>query len=82
MTDLQSPSLETPPHHLVEFETTGRGGVGNIVRSRSHSRDPDGRSTSRDRISKVWQKITHQRTPQEKDIQEESAISLDENVQG
>lgn len=70
---MQSPPPETPPHHAPEFEAIGRGGAGNIVRSRSHSRDPHGephRAASRDRIAKVWQKITHQ---QPHDIAEEPA---------
>lgn len=80
LTDLQSPPPEAlPVHHHGEYEAIGRGGAGNIVRSRSHSRDPEHRSSSRDRIAKVWQKITHQHTPQEHDIQEEPAISLDDH---
>lgn len=53
----------------------GRGGVGNIVRSRSHSREPErARSASRDRISKIWQKVTHQPS---QDIAEEPANAGD-----
>ena len=47
--------------------------MGNMVRSRSRSRDPEQRSVSRDRIAKVWQKITHQGSPAQRDIAEESA---------
>ncbi|GJE86724.1 hypothetical protein PsYK624_028050 [Phanerochaete sordida] len=80
LTDLHSPGPETlPPHHHADYEATGRGGAGNILRSRSHSRDPEHRSASRDRIAKVWQKLTNQHMPQEKDIQEEPAINLSGN---
>ena len=83
MTDAQSPPPETPPPHHHEFETFGRGGVGNMMRSRSHSRDTgDGRSVSRDRIAKVWQKLTNQHPTQGHGIEEESVTSLNEAPPG
>lgn len=47
---MHTPPLEPASVHPYEYETTGRGGVGNMVRSRSGSREPDqsrSRSTSR-----------------------------------
>lgn len=79
LTDLHSPPPEAPPHQHAEFEAIGRGGAGNMVRSRSHSRDPERRSVSRDRIAKVWQKITHHGGSAEGDIAEEGA-SADEGA--
>ncbi|KAI0701608.1 hypothetical protein C8Q76DRAFT_234960 [Earliella scabrosa] len=40
ITALHSPPLEPSSPHPNEYETTGRGGVGNMVRSRSGSREP------------------------------------------
>ncbi|KAI0777531.1 hypothetical protein BD413DRAFT_181579 [Trametes elegans] len=64
LTSLPSPPPEPGSPHPQEFETTGRGGAGNIVRSRSASRGPDldqsrsrsasrGPSSSRDRGSSL-----------------------------
>ncbi|KAK7683043.1 hypothetical protein QCA50_013715 [Cerrena zonata] len=47
MTSLHSPPPEGVPHHGVTYEAMGRGGAGNIIRSRSASRDPEGRSPFR-----------------------------------
>lgn len=50
MTAMHSPPPEPASPHLHEYEMTGRGGAGNIVRSRSASRDPShsrSRSASR-----------------------------------
>ncbi|KAI1798343.1 hypothetical protein LXA43DRAFT_1088450 [Ganoderma leucocontextum] len=50
LTTMHTPPLEPVSAHPSEFETTGRGGVGNMIRSRSGSREPDqsrSRSTSR-----------------------------------
>ncbi|KIP09783.1 hypothetical protein PHLGIDRAFT_11763 [Phlebiopsis gigantea 11061_1 CR5-6] len=78
LTDVHSPPPEALPHQQAGFEAIGRGGAGNIVRSRSHSRDPERRSVSRDRIAKVWQKITHHGSA-DGDIAEEGA-SADEGA--
>ncbi|KAI0708123.1 hypothetical protein C8T65DRAFT_214603 [Cerioporus squamosus] len=47
MTAMHSPPPEPSSPHHHEYEATGRGGVGNIVRSRSGSREPRSRSQSR-----------------------------------
>ena len=47
LTNLHSPPLEASSPHPHDYETTGRGGVGNMVRSRSGSREPRSRSASR-----------------------------------
>ncbi|KAI0689160.1 hypothetical protein BC835DRAFT_1418718 [Cytidiella melzeri] len=57
MTDLHSPPPEVHAHQQSDFESSGRGGRGNI-RSRSTSREAS-RSASRDRLSKIWQKVAH-----------------------
>ncbi|KAI0088774.1 hypothetical protein BDY19DRAFT_993611 [Irpex rosettiformis] len=51
------PAPEAHGHLQLDFESSGRGGAGNI-RSRSTSRDGP-RSVSRDKLSKMWQKVTH-----------------------
>ncbi|PSR87348.1 hypothetical protein PHLCEN_2v5165 [Hermanssonia centrifuga] len=72
LTDVQSPPPESiPPHAPHEIESSGRGGRGNI-RSRSLTRDAsNSRSASRDRIARIWQKVTHQ-PPAGANIQEEA----------
>ena len=45
-----------------------------MVRSRSQSTER--RSASRDRIARVWQKITHQAPPPEHDIAEEEPAAF------
>ncbi|KAI0795640.1 hypothetical protein C8Q75DRAFT_711651 [Abortiporus biennis] len=59
ITSMNSPTMEAAPIYSSEFETSGRGGAGNI-RSRSASRDPNGRSGSKDPhgIAKIWNKVT------------------------
>ncbi|RPD65329.1 hypothetical protein L226DRAFT_245213 [Lentinus tigrinus ALCF2SS1-7] len=47
MSSMHSPPPEPASPHAHDFEATGRGGVGNIVRSRSGSREPRSRSASR-----------------------------------
>ena len=54
-------------HHASGFESSGRGGSGNI-RSRSVSRDPNGRTPSRDPkekhgIAALWNKVSHPSGP-------------------
>ena len=44
---MHSPPLEPSSPNSHEYEATGRGGAGNIVRSRSGSREPRSRSASR-----------------------------------
>ncbi|KAG1831458.1 hypothetical protein DFJ58DRAFT_736616 [Suillus subalutaceus] len=63
LTNVHSPDIERVVHHHAEFESTGRGGAGNI-RSRSASRDPSGRTPSRDAkekhgIAALWNKVSH-----------------------
>ncbi|KAG1884273.1 hypothetical protein F4604DRAFT_1574700 [Suillus subluteus] len=63
LTNVHSPDIERVVHHHGEFESTGRGGAGNI-RSRSASRDPSGRTPSRDAkekhgITALWNKVSH-----------------------
>jgi len=65
-TDANSPDLDAHRHHSA-FESSGRGGAGNI-RSRSVSRDPNGRTPSRDpkekhRIAALWSKVSHPSSP-------------------
>ncbi|KAI0776421.1 hypothetical protein BC629DRAFT_645214 [Irpex lacteus] len=57
LTDLHTPQPEAHAHQQADFESSGRGGAGNI-RSRSTSRDAP-RSASRDRLSRIWQKVAH-----------------------
>ncbi|KAH7909278.1 hypothetical protein BJ138DRAFT_1136676 [Hygrophoropsis aurantiaca] len=55
------PDIEVPAHRArSEFESSGRGGAGNI-RSRSASRDPSGRTPSREKhgIAALWNKVSH-----------------------
>jgi hypothetical protein len=63
LTNLHVPDVERVVHHHGEFESSGRGGAGNI-RSRSASRDPSGRTPSRDAkekhgIAALWSKVSH-----------------------
>ncbi|KAG2031158.1 hypothetical protein BDR03DRAFT_973200 [Suillus americanus] len=63
LTNVHSPDIERVVHHHSEFESSGRGGAGNI-RSRSASRDPSGRTPSRDTkekhgIAALWNKVSH-----------------------
>ncbi|EGO03164.1 hypothetical protein SERLA73DRAFT_69068 [Serpula lacrymans var. lacrymans S7.3] len=60
LTSSRGPSLEIHGHHAAEFESSGRGGAGNI-RSRSASRDPSGRTPSREKhgIAALWNKVSH-----------------------
>ncbi|KAM5534744.1 hypothetical protein V8D89_011608 [Ganoderma adspersum] len=60
LTSKHTPPLESVSAHPHEFETTGRGGVGNMIRSRSGSREPDqsrsrsaSRTPSKDRASSL-----------------------------
>ncbi|KAG1733346.1 uncharacterized protein EDB91DRAFT_640281 [Suillus paluster] len=67
LTDVHSPDIERVIHHQSEFESSGRGGAGNI-RSRSASRDPSGRAPSRDPkekhgIAALWSKVSHPSNP-------------------
>jgi len=58
LTNAHGPGIEVVHHHDAPFESSGRGGAGNI-RDRSTSREPGGRSTSREKISEIWNKVTH-----------------------
>ncbi|KAH7921659.1 hypothetical protein BV22DRAFT_1107076 [Leucogyrophana mollusca] len=61
LTMAPGPDIEGPFHHArSEFESSGRGGAGNI-RSRSGSRDPSGRAPSREKhgIAALWNKVSH-----------------------
>ncbi|KAG1794456.1 uncharacterized protein HD556DRAFT_435883 [Suillus plorans] len=67
LTSVHSPDVERVVHHHAEFESSGRGGAGNI-RSRSVSRDPSGRTPSRDPkgkhgITALWNKVSHPSNP-------------------
>ncbi|KAG1808968.1 uncharacterized protein BJ212DRAFT_631905 [Suillus subaureus] len=67
LTNVHSPDVEHVVHHLGDFESSGRGGAGNI-RSRSASRDPSGRTPSRDTkekhgIAALWSKVSHPSNP-------------------
>ncbi|KAG2356655.1 hypothetical protein BDR07DRAFT_1299898 [Suillus spraguei] len=67
LTNLHQPDVERVVHHHSEFESSGRGGAGNI-RSRSASRDPGGRTPSRDPkekhgIAALWNKVSHPSSP-------------------
>lgn len=64
--DRNSPDIEHLHRHSG-FESSGRGGAGNI-RSRSVSRDPNGRTLSRDPkekhgIAALWNKVSHPSSP-------------------
>ena len=71
LTGVHSPPPELSEHQAQAFETSGRGGAGNI-RSRSQSRDSP-RSGSRDRISRIWHKVAH---PHGRGIEEESSNAI------
>jgi len=58
VTNAHGPSIEVVHHHEAPFESSGRGGAGNI-RDRSTSREPGARNTSKERISHIWNKVTH-----------------------
>lgn len=67
LTSVHSPDVERVVHRHSGFESSGRGGAGNI-RSRSASRDPSGRTPSRDtrekhRITALWNKVSHPSSP-------------------
>lgn len=67
LTNIHSPDIERVVHRHTEFESSGRGGAGNI-RSRSASRDPSGRTPSRDPkekhgIAALWSKVSHPTGP-------------------
>jgi len=67
LTTVHSPDVERVVHRHSGFESSGRGGAGNI-RSRSVSRDPSERSTSRDAkekhgIAALWSKVSHPSSP-------------------
>ncbi|KAJ8592585.1 hypothetical protein M405DRAFT_888485 [Rhizopogon salebrosus TDB-379] len=64
-TDANPPDLDA--HRHSAFESSGRGGAGNI-RTRSVSRDPNGRTPSRDAkekhgIAALWSKVSHPSSP-------------------
>ncbi|KAG1884279.1 hypothetical protein F4604DRAFT_1574606 [Suillus subluteus] len=66
-TNVHSPDIEHVVHRHSGFESSGRGGAGNI-RSRSGSRDPSGRTPSRDTkdrhgITALWNKVSHPSSP-------------------
>lgn len=72
LTNTHSPDIERVIHHHGEFESSGRGGAGNI-RSRSASRDPSGRTSSRDAkekhgIAALWSKVSHPSGPGSGDV--------------
>lgn len=62
VTASQGPAIEVHAHTDAPFESSGRGGAGNI-RSRSVSREPGSRNPSKDRhgnpIAHIWNKVTH-----------------------
>jgi len=60
ITALHEPDIERAAHHLGEYESSGRGGAGNI-RTRSASRDPAARATSKDKhgIAAIFDKLSH-----------------------
>jgi len=63
LTDAHGPRIEVVRHHEAPFESSGRGGAGNI-RDRSVSREPGSRNPSKDKhnISQLWNKVTHPHT--------------------
>jgi len=58
MTGAHGPAIEVVHHSESHFQSSGRGGAGNI-RDRSTSREPGSRGTSMERISHIWNKVTH-----------------------
>ncbi|KIK82158.1 hypothetical protein PAXRUDRAFT_154419 [Paxillus rubicundulus Ve08.2h10] len=60
LTGSHEPDIERVSHHLGDFESSGLGGAGNI-RSRSASRDPGARASSKEKhgIAALWNKISH-----------------------
>jgi hypothetical protein len=60
LTAAHGPDVERVSHHQGHFESSGRGGVGNI-RDRSTSREPGPRATSKEKhgIAAVFDKIAH-----------------------
>ena len=75
MTALHSPPPEGVLHHDVTYEVMGRGGAGNIIRSRSASRDPESRTRSpsgdRHGIAKLWNKMSRSHS---RDIDSDSVV--------
>lgn len=75
MTALHSPPPEGVPHHGVTYEAMGRGGAGNIIRSRSVSRDPESRTRSpsgdRHGIAKLWNKMSRSHS---RDVDSDSVV--------
>lgn len=59
LTSAPGPAVEHHNPEHGEYLSSGRGGAGNISRDRSGSRDPEGRSKSKDRISGFLNKISH-----------------------
>jgi len=60
VTTAHGPGIEKVQHLEAPFQSSGRGGAGNI-RSRSASREPGSRNPSKDKhpVSHLWNKISH-----------------------
>jgi hypothetical protein len=60
LTHTHGPSVEVVHHNEAPFQSSGRGGAGNI-RDRSVSREPGSRSSSWEKhpITHLWNKVTH-----------------------
>ncbi|KAI0077598.1 hypothetical protein K474DRAFT_1595764 [Panus rudis PR-1116 ss-1] len=69
ITSAHSPPPEEISRHSPTYEAMGRGGIGNI-RSRSASRDPDGRSPSKDRhgLARLWGKVSRSQSRDVDDV--------------
>jgi hypothetical protein len=75
LTAAHGPSVEVVQHHEAPFESSGRGGAGNI-RDRSRSREPASRSASKDKnpITHLWNKATHPHPHQHVHTEDPNAI--------
>jgi len=78
ITVAHEPDIERVKHHLGEVESTGRGGAGNL-RSRSASRDPSGRATSKEKhgIAAIFDKFAH---PHQHTQPAASTTDVDNNI--
>jgi hypothetical protein len=73
VTNAHTPGIEVVHHQDGGIQSSGRGGAGNI-RDRSTSREPGNCSTSRERITQIWNKVTHPHPHQHVHVEDPDAI--------